>query len=44
MNYLDENHAAQWVNRFVNATNQHIFLTGIAAYYSGQLDKESAHE
>jgi predicted transcriptional regulator len=40
MNYLDENQAAQWVNRFVNATNQHIFLTGKAGTGKTTLLKE----
>jgi hypothetical protein len=40
MNYLDENQAAQWVNRFVNATNQHVFLTGKAGTGKTTLLKE----
>lgn len=40
MNNIEENQAAQWVNRFVNATNQHVFLTGKAGTGKTTLLKE----
>jgi|GEM_PF-5317629 len=30
MNSFQEDKAAQYVNRFINATDQHVFLTGKA--------------
>jgi DNA-binding transcriptional ArsR family regulator len=40
MNFSKENIAAQYVNRFINATNQHVFLTGKAGTGKTTLLKE----